>query len=386
MTVTSTGEVKGINIGQAILTVRKGQRSFSVPVYVTEKFINIELMSANTNKIQMLPGQNTRVKLSFYPLNATTQGLDYYSDNQSVVSVSESGLITAHKEGTANITITTSNRSKSYTITIIVSKGLAQEGSIVTDLQLSKANVTIVEGGSEKIVATISPDNAKDKTITWSSSDPKIATVNKSGVIYGKSAGTALITATTSNGISKTVQVTVGSIIKPTVTPSDGIVSNKWHNRGYTLKISGSDSGVTYYYGTSKTSINTKGSDIKIIKDENTTYYIKACKENVCSEPAEYISKLDVTKPKVVTVAGIESSTVQEDSIQIAMQDSTSYINKWCVTNTNSISTCKWKNISSSANPVITYTAKTNGTYYVFASDNAGNTSTSLSFEITNIG
>lgn len=386
MTVTANGEVKGINIGQAILTVRKGTRSFSVPVYVTEKFINMTYMGTTTDKIQMIPGQNTRIKLNYLPLNATTQSLDYYSDSESVASISKSGLITAHKEGTAVIMISTANRTQSLSITVIVSKGISQEGTIVTNVNLSKSEITLIEGGSEKITATVSPDNAKDKTITWKSSDPKVATVNKSGVIYGKSSGTALITATTSNGISKNVQVTVTTIKTPTITPSDGIASNKWHTRGYTLKLSGSESGVTYYYGTSSSTINTKGSDIKIIKDENKTYYVKACKENVCSEAAQYISKLDVTKPKVVTVAGIESTTVTEDTVQIAIQDITSLVNKWCVTTTNNSSNCKWQNITSTANPVIAYTAKTNGTYYVFATDNAGNVSEGLSFEITNIG
>lgn len=48
--------------------------------------------------------------------------------------------------------------------------------------------------------------------------------------------------------------------------------------------------------------------------------------------------------------------------------------------------TCKWTTINAMANPVVTYTARSNGTYYVFAQDVAGNVSDSLSFEITNIG
>ena len=128
-----------------------------------------------------------------------------------------------------------------------------------------------------------------------------------------------------------------------------------------------------------------KGSKITISNDEKVTYYVKACKNGVCSSTVTYISKLDVTKPRVLTVAGIENSAVKEDSVQIALKDTTSLVQKWCVTNIENYSTCQWKTIQTMSNPVVTYTAKYNSTYYVYAKDSAGNISDSYTFEITNI-
>ena len=94
-----------------------------------------------------------------------------------------------------------------------------------TDISVNKTTVTVLEAESETVTATVSPSNATNKTVTWSSSDTSVATVS-GGVIKGVSAGSATITAATSNGLKATVKVTVkanSSIVKPTgvtVSPS----------------------------------------------------------------------------------------------------------------------------------------------------------------------
>ena len=67
----------------------------------------------------------------------------------------------------------------------------------------------IDQGESEKILATLTPDNAKNKKIIWESSDNNIATVTEQGVIYAKKPGTVTITASANNDVSRTVKVTV---------------------------------------------------------------------------------------------------------------------------------------------------------------------------------
>ena len=385
-TVTNNGEVKGINTGSAILTVRKGQRSFTVPVYITDNFVSMESITANVNKLQLLPDQSARLVLSYFPYNTTTQNIDYYSDNVTAVSVDEFGLIKAHQEGTATIKVTNGNRTADFEVTVIVSKGVSKDGSITTDVSLDKTSLTLVQGNSEKILALVTPDNAKDKTLVWSTTNPTIAAVNSAGVVVAKNPGTALITAKTSNGISKSVQVQVNPIKSPIINSSDGITSGNWHTKSYTLYFSGSESGVTYYYGLSETNMNETGKKVRITKDGNVTYYVKACKENICSGVVTYYSKLDTNKPSVVTVAGKEPTRVSEDVVHIALKDVTSLVKSWCVTSVNNLSSCKWQYINSAVSPVVKYTVKRNGIYYVFAQDNAGNVSKSLSFEITNIG
>ena len=92
----------------------------------------------------------------------------------------------------------------------------------------------------------------------------------------------------------------------PTITASDKITSDNWHNSNFTLTFSGSKStsGVTYYYGTRENSVNTKGESVKIIDETSgTTYYVKACNGfNTCSSVSRYIVKLDKTAPSAPSV------------------------------------------------------------------------------------
>ena len=87
-----------------------------------------------------------------------------------------------------------------------------------TGITVSKSSVSILEGNSETVTAKVTPDNATNKTVTWTSSNPTVATV-AGGKITGVSVGTATITAKTSNGLTATVSVKVSenpNIIKPT--------------------------------------------------------------------------------------------------------------------------------------------------------------------------
>lgn len=385
ITVNEEGRLTGINIGEAILTLRKGSRSISVNVEVTKEYVELKTLDVTPSKVQLKPGENTRIKLNYAPANATSSSFIFTNENSDIAEISEGGLITALKPGTTTIEVKSINGGATKQIEVIVSEEVSSEGTEVTEMKLDKTNINLVQGNSEKIMATVTPDNAKDKTITWKSSDESIATVTNQGVVLAKKAGTVDITASTNNNISRTVRVVVTKMKSPVISSSDNIETNQWHNKSYVLKFSGSESGVTYYYGKTEDQMDNKGSRVTISKDEKATYYVKACKNNVCSEIVNYISKLDTTKPQVLTVAGIENTAVSEDSVQIALKDITSLVQKWCVTTVDNASTCKWKTIQTMSNPVVTYTAKYNATYFVFAKDTAGNISDSYAFEIANI-
>ena len=70
----------------------------------------------------------------------------------------------------------------------------------VTGISLDCSNVTIKEGESVTLVATVKPDNAENKIVSWSSSDASVASVNNSGIVTGVKAGSATVTATTEDG------------------------------------------------------------------------------------------------------------------------------------------------------------------------------------------
>lgn len=89
-------------------------------------------------------------------------------------------------------------------------KIITEDQGIATEsLTLNLESVEFEEGASVQLTAVITPDNATDKSVTWSSSNASIATVDATGKVTGVKVGTATITATTANGLTATCNVTV---------------------------------------------------------------------------------------------------------------------------------------------------------------------------------
>lgn len=135
--------------------------------------------------------------------------LTWTSSDTNVATVDETGLVTGVGNGTATITVTTSNdKTDSCDITVQTSP---------TGIALNKTSTILDLSGTkeEKLVATIEPQEANvQNKITWTSSDTNIVTVDQTGLITGISNGTATITASTENG--KTAECTV--VVRTSIT------------------------------------------------------------------------------------------------------------------------------------------------------------------------
>ena len=128
------------------------------------------------------------------------------------LSLSEDGKITGTPttEGTSTFTVTATNNigSDSREFTLKIEKPAFIP---VTDLELNKDSLTLQENSSDTLIATVKPDDATNRGVTWESSDTSIATVSEDGTVTAISAGNATITATAaaSSGVSATCTVTV---------------------------------------------------------------------------------------------------------------------------------------------------------------------------------
>ena len=100
----------------------------------------------------------------------------------------------------------------------------------VTSVSLNESSISLEVGNSETLVANLTPANATNQEVTWSSSNPLVATVSDTGEVYAEAEGTTIITVTTVNGgLTATCDVTVQSVIPPTPVciteqPQDAIV------------------------------------------------------------------------------------------------------------------------------------------------------------------
>ena len=170
--------------------------------------------------------------------------MTWKSSDAAVATVDANGKVTAVKAGEATITVTTEDGGKTATCKVTVQPKLVSE--------ITLAALAIYVGESKAITATVKPDDATNKELTWKSSDTAVATVDATGKVTGKKTGSATITATAQDGsgVSGSCTVTVLSPVKKvTVTPATLTLGQ---NKSYTLTAtvevfgSGTDTGVTW--------------------------------------------------------------------------------------------------------------------------------------------
>jgi len=148
--------------------------------------------------------QTYKIGTKFNPSNASNKKLVYRTSNKKVATVNSKGVIKAIKNGTAKITVEAVN-GMTKTIVVKVRIPIA-----VKSIKLSKTKLTLKKKNQTyKIGVKFSPSNATNKKLKFSSSNKKVASVSKTGVIKAKKNGTAKITVKTVNGKKKTIKVTV---------------------------------------------------------------------------------------------------------------------------------------------------------------------------------
>lgn len=175
----------------------------------------IEMMERVENKVSSIILDRLTMNLNVndsQQLTATTDPagakVTWTSSDQSIVTVDSTGKVTAIKEGQAIITATTTDGSNlSATCTVTVTN------PITPVISLNKISDSLTTGQTDNLVVTTTPAAVQ---VTWTSSDPSIATVDSTGKITAIKEGQASITATTADGLKATCIVTVANTTAPT--------------------------------------------------------------------------------------------------------------------------------------------------------------------------
>lgn len=222
-TVDEMGLVTAVGAGSADITVSVGELSSvcTVTVEVPAEGVSVpEKLELSTN------GDNTTAELDAKatPEDATGVTITYESSDETVVTVDAAGLVTAVGNGEADIITTLTQTSETATgetaTDETASKSVVLTGMTHVVVTTAVESVTFDDtegiltiGNSHMIQATVAPENASDKNLTWTSSDTNIATVDESGNVSADGIGSATITATSSNGVSANYQLTVKNIV-----------------------------------------------------------------------------------------------------------------------------------------------------------------------------
>ena len=185
----SNGKVTALKAGSTSITVKSVDGGFtaSCAVTVVAKTVDVSSVTLSKSELTLTEGESETITATVKPDDATDKTVSWSSSDPAVATV-DGGKITALKEGTATITAKAGDKTASCKVTV------EKKVIAVESVELDKTELELTEGGSATLVATVKPDNATDKTVTWSSSDPEIATVD-GGVVTAVKGGTATITA-----------------------------------------------------------------------------------------------------------------------------------------------------------------------------------------------
>jgi len=301
-TVSSNGTVDGISAGTATITVKTqdGNKTATCAVTVTPISVSSVSLKSSTN---LVVGGTETLDAIIDPPNAANKSVTWSSSNTAVATVSSNGTVTGISVGTATITVKTQDGNKTATCAVTVSTNTIT----VTGVSLNKASIDLIKGATEKLIATITPSNATDQNVTWSSSDTSVATVSASGMVTAVAAGTATVTAKTVDGgktanCSVTVTVPIPSV--PTSVTADPVSSSSikvsWKSvtgaTGYKVYSSSSASGIYSNVGDVPTTSYTNNG-----LASDTTYYYKVSAYNSSGESSQSLSVSAVTFTPVPT-------------------------------------------------------------------------------------
>lgn len=226
VTVGSDGTITAVAEGYAEIWVKTTNNRTAyieinvIPLHPHPDSIKID----QSGPIKLYVGKQCTLTASMTPADAEAK-LTWSSWNTDIATVNQDGVVTAIKEGYTEIQVETDNGYDSYIEVEVL--------PTPSKVKLNKTKATL--GVKEKLTlkVTLTPADAKT-TLSWKSSNPKVAAVTKKGVVVGKKVGTTVITVTAANGYSAEATITVKAAPDSVTLNKSGTVTLK---RGKTLKL-----------------------------------------------------------------------------------------------------------------------------------------------------
>ena len=188
-TITQEGLLSALKVGKAVVSATVGE--VRAECYLT---VSVPATGISLDKDHLtfnIGDDGITLVATVAPDDATDKTVTWSSSNDAVATVNENGLVSPVGAGEATVSAKCGEFTAECKVTVNVP---------ITGISLDKTSIDLSVGGeSITLTATITPDNATDKTITWTSSNPEIASVTNEGLVTGLKAGTATISATAGN-------------------------------------------------------------------------------------------------------------------------------------------------------------------------------------------
>ncbi len=175
----------------------------------TEEILPSEI-SLSQSKLNLFVGQQKELQAALLPSIASNTDVVWSSEDDSIATVDDTGLVSAVSVGSCDVIATTCNGHQArctVNVNPIVCEGLA----------LDKTSIDLFVGEEDILIATFDPEDTTDKTVYWCSLNEEVASVDEEGIVYALSAGETVISATSSNGVSAECRVRVNNILATSI-------------------------------------------------------------------------------------------------------------------------------------------------------------------------
>lgn len=193
--VNSDGLVSALSCGNAIITAYSNENADIKATCEITVHQPLQSITLTPTTIRLKVGEVYEgLSISYNPATADNKHVSWKSSNPSIATVDKNGKITAIKGGEVKITVIS---EENHAIRGECSVSVIQP---VTGILINKTAIELIEDEFEHLIATITPDNASDKRINWTSSDVSVAMVSPDGTVYAIRPGQATIMATTVDG------------------------------------------------------------------------------------------------------------------------------------------------------------------------------------------
>ncbi len=223
--VDISGNVTGVGLGDATIKAKLANGAETTCIVIVEEgTVPVTSIAINPTTKTIKVNEIATLGLTINPSNATDKTITWNSSDDTVVSVNN-GVITGKKVGRATISAKSDNGKIATSVIVVETSAIA-----VTGIKLNKTTSSLKKGETETLVATITPSNATNKGITWSSNNTSIVKVDSNGKVTAVGTGTGKITAKTKDG-------NYSATTSYTITQKTGIVNGTGGVWGYSSSL-----------------------------------------------------------------------------------------------------------------------------------------------------
>ena len=312
----SGGKISAKSAGTATITCSmEFEDSTEETTWEVNVFVPVASIKTSKTLEVTVGDEPAELAVEIAPEDATYKDLEWSSSDEEVVKVDDSGIVTAVKAGKAVLTATANDPGNDKKVSAAISVTVLQP---VLSLGLDQSTVELAKGKSVTLAAEMTPEDASNKQLTWTSSDPAVAAVDSKGKVTAKGLGNATITCEAADGAGASVSCEVEVFVPVAAVKSDAkTISVNTEETTEPVSITIDPEDAKYKDVTWSTADET----IATVSEDGRITGVKAGKTKITATSADVIGENEKAKLfafDVTVLQPVKSINLDKTSVNIA--------------------------------------------------------------------